>query len=184
VLGRVVHQNFAGHRRKLDLLAGVPWAIGFAVVLGSVAFEQYRESQRNPADPTMIRPDGYGVSLIYEIRLPPGVSAPANLGRLIELRTPDEIKAADSASVVRKENGDRAVIQGHFRVYKVAPKRVVALRLGDGPTYLFTMQLPPRPRSDGSLRNNWHGPDSVEDKAGTRAPLSNEAIEIRYTASH
>ncbi len=111
--------------------------------------------------------------------------APANVQRLVELpETPEEIKKADSGDVVRRE-GDREVIQGHFWVNKAAPKRIVAFRLGDGPTYLFTMRLRPRPAADGVLRNTWHGPDSVEDNAGsTRAPSPGETIEIRYTANY
>ena len=96
---------------------------------------------------------------------------------------PEEVEEADSVRV--RSEGDRVVIQGHFRVHKAAHKRVVAFRIGDGPTSLFTMNLPPRPADRGGKWGGWQGPDEAGDtKGGNRAPTLNEMIEIRYAANY
>lgn len=177
-LGWTFNQKFAGDKRKLNWLAAGPW-IGTAVlVLGFVMFERIREDMRNP---DLVRPDGRGLSLIYEIRLPAGVPAPAR-SFSIELQSPEETKRADSADVVRKD-GDRVVIQGHFYVYKASPKRVVAFRLGDGPATLFTMHLAARPAARGGRWSSWQESDQSGPRP-PRAPDPNETFEIRYAANH
>jgi len=171
-----VQPEIRSDKRKLNWLAAGLW-IGTAVlVLGFVMFERIREDMRNP---DLVRPDGRGLSLIYEIRLPAGVAAPSFS---IELQSPEETKQADSANEVRKD-GDRVVIQGHFYIYKASPKRVVAFRLGGGPATLFTMHLAARPADRGGRWSSWQGPDESGLKP-PRAPDPNETFEIRYAANH
>ena len=56
------------------------------------------------------------VKLVYEIRLPPGTSAPARTDFAIELRTPKEVVQASSDFIRMQQDGDRAVLHGEFRV--------------------------------------------------------------------
>ncbi len=180
--GRALGRMFAGDARKLGFIAAGPWIASLALVIGIVAFGQLSESMRNP---DMVRSDGIGLSLIYEIRLPPGAPAPASARSVsVELRTPGEVMEATSANLMKID--DRTVIQGHFWVYKAAPKRVVAFRIGDGPASLFTMNLAARPADRGGRWSSWQGPDVGDGAVGKspRAPQPEELVEIRYAANY
>ena len=78
------------------------------------------------------------------------------------------------------------MIQGNFWVTKATPKRVVAFRIDDGPTSLFTMHLAARPGDRGGRWSSWQGPDEGADSTRGKSPgaAPDETIEIRYAANY
>ncbi|MBM3527865.1 MAG: hypothetical protein FJX62_07220 [Alphaproteobacteria bacterium] len=173
----------AGDKRKLRLIRAGS-LIGIVVlVLGIVAFEVIRE---NIASSNAIRVDRTGIDLVYEIRLPADVALPSKEDDIqIELRASRD--TAKHAARIMRRDGDRAVLAGKFRLYRVAPERVIALHLGTGPIYLFTTRLPERPESHPDRMSDWYPVDRVEESMRAkpaRAPLPAERFEIRYTSIH
>lgn len=146
-----------------------------AVVMGAVAVETVRT--RDHLD---------GVSVGIQIRFPPGMTPPAERSALkAEIRTPDGIIKSKNyyGAEIDPGNGRPYVYDG-FDVYRVAPKRVVAFRIADGPTYLFTLRIEPRPKKQLANFSDWYPVDEIDDNVpgkAPRAPLPNERLEIRHS---
>jgi hypothetical protein len=178
-LGYALKTRFAGNQRALSGLGVAPWIVIGIGVLGAIGFEAHKNRDNLLAS-------GGRASINYEIRLPPGSAAPDVQKVTLEFRTEKELRKPPYSSVHVERAGDRVIIKSYFETYKTAKKRVIALRVADGPTYLFTLDLPERPPlGAGPGLNNvrWRGLTEVDDNvAGTlpRPPQPNENLEIRY----
>jgi hypothetical protein len=147
-----------------------------AIVLGGVVFEMIRS-----------RNDLEGVRISFQVRFPPGMTPPAKAEDIkAELRTPARtITPYNYYTSIDRQNGRPYVYNG-FDIYSVAPKRVLALRFGDGPTYLFTLRVDPRPKAMKENFSEWYPVDEVDDNLpgkAPRAPLPGERREIRHGVS-
>ncbi len=181
ILGRMLQQTFAGNPRKLNLIAGAPWIAGIVLVLGVTISTRLRD---RAADDDL-KPDGRSAWLIYEVRLPPGTPAPAKNAVVQEFRSEKETRKQSfpGHDVNVDRVGDRVVIQGSFETHKIAQRRVVRLRIGDGATHEFVLKLlPPRtPSGYAKAYSEWHGAEQIEEAdKPPRPPLPNEDLEIRY----
>jgi hypothetical protein len=181
-IGWLIRQKFAGNPSKLNLFAGAPVIVAFALVVGMSVFEQLRERMRNRDS---LLPDGHSVWLTYQVRLPPGTPAPDEKALMQEFRTEKETRKQSfpGHDVHVERVGDRVVIQGSFESRKTAERRVVRLRIGDGPTHEFVLKLlPPRPPAGyAKSYSEWHGAEQVEEAdKPPRPPLPSERLEIRY----
>jgi len=148
-----------------------------AIVLGGVAFEMIRT-----------RDHLSGVSIGFQVRFPPGMTPPTERTSLkAEIRTPDgNLRSRNYYGADIDPGNGRPYVYDSFDVYRVASKRVVALRIGDGPTYLFTLRIDPRPKKMNEYFSDWYPVDQVDDNVpgkAPRAPLPGERLEIRHGIS-
>jgi hypothetical protein len=124
-------------------------------------------------------------TIAFEIRLPPGMAAPKEKSDVeIRLRSAkDNGKASLHDGLWRRQDGDRDVMRGVIEFFHVAKERTIAMRIGDGPTHLFKLRIPARPKSSPGLYEAWFPVDLVEDNMsgkGQRPPAAGEVSEIRY----
>lgn len=101
-----------------------------------------------------------------QIRLPPGVAAPDKSNRIVmELRSDKETRKSSPYSEPdwKIENG-RAQAYASVEVYRATDKRSVAVTIGNGPTYLFKVKAPARPKIY-SYEGDWQKPDGIEGAA-------------------
>jgi hypothetical protein len=182
IVGHMIRQNFAGSPGKLSLLTAAPLIAAAALVLGLKLSAEMSEIERNRDS---LRSDGHSVWLTYQVRLPPGTPAPDEKAAVHEFRTEKETRKQSfpGHDLHVERVGGRVVIQGSFETQKTAERRVIRLRIGDGPTHEFVLKLlPPRPPpGSGKAYSEWHGAEQVEEAdKPPRPPLPNEALEIRY----
>lgn len=122
-------------------------------------------------------------TIAYEIRLPPGMAAPARKADVsVTLRSAKDNRKAEmyDGLWLRDDNG-RAVVRGRIEFYDVARDRVIAMRIADGPVALFKLRIPARPKSDPGSYRDWHLVHQIQDGSGSpRAPRPDETFEIRY----
>ncbi len=177
-LGWTLKQKYAGDERKRLWVAASPW-IGLALVVAAgFAFETIRTWDN-------LLPSGGAAKINCQIRLPAGALMPARDDVLVELRTEKETRRPDLGSKHVERVGDRVVITAAIETYRTANTRIIALRIGQGPTYLFKLDLPARPPlgAGPGLKDTWHRPGQVDDNIDgkpPRAPQAGENPEIRY----
>lgn len=144
-----------------------------ALVAGSVVFEMIRTSDYIDTS------NQSAMSLNAQIRLPPGIAAPDKDKKIVlELRSDKETRKSSPYSVpdwTLKEG--RAQAYANVEVYRATDKRTLAVTIGDGPTYLFKLKAPARPRTY-SYEGEWQKPDGVE---GAAAGGVGEGMEIRVS---
>ncbi|NWG26389.1 MAG: hypothetical protein HXY30_18565 [Pseudorhodoplanes sp.] len=83
----------------------------------------------------------------------------------------------------RRQDGGRDVIRGVIAFFHVANERAITMRIGEGPTHLFKLRIPPRPRCSPEFHEAWFPADPIDDHmsgAGQRSPLAHEMSELRY----
>jgi hypothetical protein len=101
----------------------------------------------------------------------------------VELRTDKQTTKAPVSDGVRlRTEGDRTIVFGRLELFRAAPKRVIAVRIGNGPTYLFEVRLPARPRTMDKI-SDWYPVDQIDDNVPgrpPRAPLPAELAEFRF----
>ena len=98
-----------------------------------------------------------------QIRLPPGVVAPGKDKKIVmELRSDKETRKSSPYSEPDwKITDGRAQAYASVEVYRATDKRTLAVTIGDGPTYLFNLKAPARPKKY-SYESDWQKPDGVE----------------------
>jgi MFS family permease len=148
------------------------------VVSGGVLFEMIRASD-------YLLPSHGAAWVRYEVRLPPETPAPDEKAVVAEFRTEKEMRKQSfpGHDLHVERVGDRVVIKGSFESYRTAQRRTLLLRVGDGPTYRFNLQLPVRPPSGYAKdwSGNWHGAEQIEEAGKPpRPPQPSENLEIRY----
>ena len=121
-------------------------------------------------------------TIAFEIRLPPGMRAPDSKADVeIRLRSAKDNGAASMYdSLWRRQDGERDVIRGVIEFFHVANERTIAMRMGTGPTQLFKLRIPARPKDSPGSYGEWFPVDAIEEGTATRAPLPGEMSEIRY----
>jgi hypothetical protein len=147
-----------------------------AVVIGGVAFEKIRTR------------DDIHVGIGIQVRFPPGMTPPTERATIkAELRTPNgAVKSNNYYGAEIDPGNGRPYVYDSYDLYRAVPKRVVALRIGDGPTYLFTLRIEPRPKKQYVNFSDWYPVDEIDDNSpgkAPRAPLPGERLEIRHTVS-
>jgi hypothetical protein len=176
--GAALHGKYGGdpdRRRRLVLGSLAAPAL---LVAGGFVFESV-----NSWD--YLTPSQSAAWFRYEVRLPPGAREPDEKVVVAEFRTEKETRKQSfpghGLHVERVNN--RVVIVGSFESYRTAQRRTLLLRVGDGPTYHFDVQLPARPPSGYAKdwSGNWHRAERVEEAGQPpRAPQPNENLEVRY----
>jgi hypothetical protein len=111
-----------------------------------------------------------------QIRLPPGVAAPDKSKKIVmELRSDKETRKSSPYSEPDwKMTDGRAQAYASVEVYRATDKRTLAVTIGDGPTYVFRLKAPARPKTY-SYEGDWQKPDAVEGAASSVG----EGMEIR-----
>ena len=143
---------------------------GIAVLIaGGFIFEMVRTRDD-------IASGGGAMWLNAQIRLPPGVAAPAKDSKIvIELRSDKETRKSSPYNVPDWTVRDgRAQAASSVEVYRATDNRTLAVRIGDGPVYLFKLKAPARPKIY-SYEGDWQKPDAVEGAANG----AGEGMEIR-----
>ncbi|MBI3699420.1 MAG: hypothetical protein HY242_03105 [Afipia sp.] len=128
-----------------------------ALVAAAFAFEAYRT--RDDLEDTLW--------LTCYMRLPEGVSAPPkDTKSSLELRSAKETRRSSPYNVPAWEMKDgRATAQNSVEVYRASADRKVAVTIEGGPTYVFKLDAPARPKRY-SYEGDWIKPDSVEGAGG------------------
>jgi hypothetical protein len=167
----------AGSPTRKRLVAAT-WIAPVVLVLGGWLFETARTWDD-------LVPGGGAPWLWYEVNLPPRTPAPSAGEVVAEFYTDKETRKQPfpGHGIEVEQLADRAVIRGSFETYKTARRRILRLRIGDGPTHVFELKLlpsrPPAGYSDGY--SDWHGAESVEEvEQPPRPPQPGENLEIRY----
>ncbi|HEX7790861.1 MAG TPA: hypothetical protein VF467_10105 [Afipia sp.] len=145
---------------------------GIAVLIaGGFIFETIRTSDYIDTSNQSAR------TLSAHIRLPPGIAAPDKSHRIVmELRSDKETRKSSPYSTPDWTLKDgRAQAYASVEVYRATDKRSVAVTIGDGPTYVFKLKAPARPKIY-SYEGDWQTPDAVE---GAAAGGAGEGMEIR-----
>ena len=98
-----------------------------------------------------------------QIRLPPGVAAPDKSKKIVmELRSDKETRKSSPYSEPDwKLTDGRMQATSSVEVYRATDKRTLAVTIGDGPTYVFNLKVPARPKKY-SYEGDWQKPDGVE----------------------
>jgi hypothetical protein len=128
-----------------------------ALIAGIVALEAYRT--RDHLDPSL--------SITCYMRLPEGVAAPPkDTKSTLELRSDKETRRSSPYNVPEWEMKDgRATAQNSVEVYRATTDRKAAVTIGNGPTYVFKVNAPARPKTY-SYEGSWQKPEGVEGAGG------------------
>lgn len=160
------YREDAAKRKRFFLLtlAGIA-----ALIAGGVVFEIIRTRDD-------ITSGGGAMWLNAQIRLPPGTAAPDKDKKIvIELRSDKETRKSSPYGVPDWTLKDgRAQATASVEVYRATDQRTLAVTIGDGPTCLFRLKAPARPKTY-SYEGDWQKPDGVEGAASGVG----EGMEIR-----
>lgn len=128
-----------------------------ALVMAAVALEKYRT--RDDLESM--------IWLTCYMRLPEGVAAPPkNTKSTLELRSDKETQRSSPYNLPEWEMKDgRATAQNSVEVYRASPNREAAITVGDGPTYIFRLNAPARPKRY-SYQSEWMKPVRVDGAGG------------------
>ncbi len=131
-----------------------------ALIAGGFIFETIRTSDYIDTS------NQSAMFLNAQIRLPPGVAAPDKSKKIVmELRSDKETRKSSPYS-----EPDWKLTDGHMQayasveVYRATDRRTLAVTIGDGPTYLFKLKAPARPKIY-SYEGDWQKPDGIEGAA-------------------
>jgi hypothetical protein len=140
-----------------------------ALIAGGFIFEMIRTRDD-------IVSGGGAMWLNAQIRLPPGTAAPDKDKKIVmELRGDKETRKSSPYDVPDWTIKDgRAQAYSSVEVYRATDKRTLAVTIGDGPTYLFRLKAPARPKKY-SYEGDWQKPDGVEGAASG----AGEGMEIK-----
>lgn len=143
-----------------------------ALVAGGFIFEMIRTSDYIDTS------NQSAMFLNAQIRLPPGVAAPDKSRKIVmELRSDKETRQSSPYSEPDWTLKDgRAQAQSSVEIYRATDKRTLAVRIGDGPTYLFNLKVPARPKKY-AYEGDWQKPDGTEGAASS----ADSGIEIRVS---
>ncbi|EGP09863.1 hypothetical protein CSIRO_0294 [Bradyrhizobiaceae bacterium SG-6C] len=155
-------------RRQRFLLATV--GVIIALAAGGVVFEMVRTSDYIDTG------NQSAMWLNAQIRLPPGVAAPGKDKKIImELRSDKETRKSSPYSEPDwKLTDGRMQAYSSVEIYRATDKRTLAVTIGEGPTYLFKVKAPARPKKY-SYDGDWQTPDGIEGAASG----AGEGIEIK-----
>ena len=131
-----------------------------ALIAGGVIFEMIRTSDYIDTS------NQSAMSLRAQIRLPPGVAAPGKDKTIVmELRSDKETRKSSPYDVPdwTLANG-RLQAMSSVEIYRATDNRTLAVTIGDGPTYVFKLKAPARPKVY-SYEGDWQKPDAVEGAA-------------------
>ena len=124
---------------------------------------------------TIVRPNNATLELEFEIRLPPGMAAPAALkAAKIELRTDMNRMPGVLLEPMTRKDGEHAVIGGRVEVYFRTSNRSLALMIPQQPERTFPMRLPARPPISDTY-SRWVAADSPHANRGISVDF-----DIRY----
>ncbi|MGD9839737.1 MAG: hypothetical protein AB7F72_17300 [Afipia sp.] len=144
----------AAKRRRFLLasLAGIAMLVTGGVVFEMIRTSDYIDTSNQSA-----------MWLNAQIRLPPGVAAPSRDKKItLELRSDKETRKSSPYSEPDwKFTDGRAQAYASVEVYRATDKRTLAVTIGDGPTYLFNLKAPARPKKY-SYDGDWQKPDGIE----------------------
>jgi hypothetical protein len=129
----------------------------------------------------IINANGAPPQLVFEIRLPPGVTVAAADGARTELQT-SKNRMPGALDGMRQEDG-RSVVPGRVEMYYRVWRRTLVLTLPDRTDVLFDLKLglgPEHSRSFGA----WQPADHIAepDKEQVRRATAADRYEIRYRA--
>jgi hypothetical protein len=167
-------RRYSAPEQRKKILTTVLYAI-VALLVGSTVISMIRSRGQLSQSASTIA---------YEIRLPPGMPAPARKEDVsVELHSANDNRKAEiyDGLWLRDDNG-RAVIRGRIEFFHVARDRAIRLRIGNGPMFLFKLRIAARPKSDRDFYGDWFAVDQVDERAGSppRPPHAVEALDIRY----
>jgi hypothetical protein len=127
----------------------------------------------------IVNPNGSAPQLAFEVRLPPGASAPSE----IQLNTSkNRMPALMQKDYTRNEDG-RMVVVGLVEMYYRTSQRLLVMNMPDKTDVLFNLKLPGVPKHSREF-SAWHRADYIGEpgQSGTRKPTAAENYEIRYRA--
>lgn len=149
----------------LITLGGVAALIAGGFIVETIRTRDYIDTQSQGA-----------MFLNAQIRLPPGVAAPGKDKKIVmELRSDKETRTSSPYSEPDwKLTDGRMQATSSVEVYRAADTRTLAVTIGDGPTYVFNLKVPARPKKY-SYEGDWQKPDGIEGAtSGT-----GEAMEVK-----
>lgn len=141
-----------------------------ALIAGGFIFEMIRTSDYIDTS------NQSAMFLNAQIRLPPGVPAPDKSKKIVmELRSDKETRKSSPYSEPDwKLTDGRMQAYASVEVYRATDRRTLAVTVGDGPTYLFKLKAPARPKKY-SYEGDWQKPDGIEGAASG----AGEGMEIK-----
>ncbi len=175
VLGLVLSRRFAGSPGTLKALAAGPVTLAALVVGGTFLFETIRTSD-------LVDSSGGTKSIGYRVRLPVGAPSPAGERIGVELRSEKENPACSiySAPYGLTQEGGRFIVSGDCPIRYATAKRVIAVRIADGPNLLFRLRMQARPEVIPYSASAWYPVDEVQDTAAGSQPRPPKADEAGY----
>jgi hypothetical protein len=146
-------------------LGGIAALIAGGFIFGTIRTSDYIDTSNQSA-----------MFLNAQIRLPPGVVAPDKSKKIVmELRSDKETRKSSPYSEPDwKLTDGRMQAYASVEVYRATDRRTLAVTIGDGPTYLFKLKAPARPKKY-SYEGDWQKPDGIEGVASG----AGEGMEIK-----
>lgn len=127
----------------------------------------------------IVNPNGSAPQLAFEIKLPPGATAPTE----IQLNTSkNRMPALVQKDYTRSEDG-RMIIVGLVEMYYRTSQRLLVVNMPDKTDVLFNVRLPGVPKHSREF-SEWRRADYIGEpgQSQTRKPTAAENYEIRYRA--
>ena len=159
-------EDIAKRKRFLLItLGGIAALIAGGFIIETIRTRDYIDTQNQGA-----------MFLNAQIRLPPGVAAPDKSKKIVmELRSDKETRKSSPYDVPDwKLTDGRMQAYSSIEVYRATDKRTLAVTVGDGPTYVFKLKVPARPKKY-SYEGDWQKPDGIEGAASG----AGEGMEIK-----
>jgi hypothetical protein len=167
----------AGNPRRLGQGLLIPIGLAAAIPFGIFLYEQIRTYDR-------IDSDGNPFDLTFQLRLPEGAPSPEGAPVALRLTSSKETpncRINQAPYGLSQQNG-RFILSGNCDLFYAAAERTLAVTVGDGPTYLYTVRIASRPTT--ATYSEWFPVDAVAATADgeRRLPHPDEIAEIRYGA--
>ncbi len=177
VAGIVLASRLSGVRSGTAIAGrfGLALVVLVALIAGGLAFMYWSRD--------LVTTDGPPPKLAFEIRLPPGASAPAPADVTVPI---DSLKSHMPATIFGdqfRRDGDRPIIVGTVDIVYRESNRLLVLRLPNQPDRIFALKLGRDPRHAREL-SPWQRVDFVADQGETAPRRANaaDAYEVRYRA--
>jgi hypothetical protein len=174
VLGPILVLRRAGHRRIGALLPRVALAIFGALALVAAGLGGFWTMR------PLVNPNGPAPQLVFEIRLPPSVAAPASaIDSPVELQTSRNRMPATMQAGHRE--GDRDVLAGRVELYYRTWERTLVLTMPDKSDVLFEISLGLTPEASKSF-GPWQRAEFIAQPGRGQAQrtTATDRYEIRY----
>jgi hypothetical protein len=174
LVGPILVLRWAGHRRRGALLPRVALAVLGAVAVVAAGVGIFWTMR------PLVNPNGPAPQLVFEIRLPPSVAAPAvTADSPVELQTSRNRMPATMQG--GRHEGDRVVLAGRVDLYYRTWERTLVLTMPDKSDVLFDISLGLTPEASKSF-GPWQRAEFIAQPGRGQAQRAAAAdrYELRY----